>query len=179
MHCPVGISDRATTAHHVVHMRTTDSKTPVGWAGVGALGVRGRWACGDVRECRAWARAVRCRAWAGAVWCSGHGHPQRSRHGIGFHTRFRGIDRYCKHHRVAVLWWGRGGCGEHGALACVGHRPSQRSAHVDPQPARPQRGVISTIATRGAARRCMHRGDRISTKVFGLNTFIHRDECSK
>ena len=52
--------------------------------------------------------AVRCRAWARAERCSGHGHPQRSRHGIGFHTRFRGIDRYGKHHRAAVLWLGRG-----------------------------------------------------------------------
>ena len=42
VHCPVGISDRTTTAHQVVHMRTTDSKTPVGWAGVGALGGWGR-----------------------------------------------------------------------------------------------------------------------------------------
>lgn len=43
VHCPVGISDRTTTAHQVVHMRTTDSKTPVGWAGGrGAVRVRGR-----------------------------------------------------------------------------------------------------------------------------------------
>ena len=43
VHCPVGISDRTTTAHQVVHMRTTDSKTPVGWAGGRrAVRVRGR-----------------------------------------------------------------------------------------------------------------------------------------
>ena len=90
----------------------------------------GRWARGEVRGCRALARAVRWRAWARAERCSGHGHPQRSRHGIGFHTRFRGIDRYGKHHRAAVLWLGRGqgrrgeawegGEGGRVQLACLG-----------------------------------------------------------
>ena len=61
---------------------------------------------------------------------------------------------------------GREGKGE-GAACLLRHRLSQRSAHVEPQPAATQRGIISTVATRGAARCCMHRGDRISTKVFG------------
>ena len=63
MHCPVGISDRATTAHHVVHMRTTDSKTPVGWAGVGALGARGRARVQGL----GWASAVQGLGWGCVV----------------------------------------------------------------------------------------------------------------
>ena len=96
--------------------------------GRGAVRVRGE--RGHATSCRARARAVLL----GTI-ATRHGHPQRSRHGVGFHTRFRGIDRYCKHHRVANrALWERGR--RHGSraagnvLRCPAYAPAVANASL-------------------------------------------------